>query len=217
MLAFSGDSHRDHSMDPLSGETTRLLRQFRAGDAQARDGLIRRARERLSRHTRHMLRGFPGVRRWEETDDVLQNSLIRLDRALSAVTPESPRHFWNLAALQITRELRDLADHYQGPHGHGANYHTDGGCAESDGCPRSLQHNPDTEGEPASLAEWTLFHEQIQALPEAEREVFGLIWYNGLSQQEAAGVLDTSVRTVKRRWQSARLLLARALYGERPR
>ena len=204
-------------MNPPGGETTQLLGRMRAGDAQARDDLIRRARERLSRHTRHMLRGFPGVRRWEETDDVLQNALIRLDRALSAVTPESARHFWNLAALQITRELHDLADHYQGPHGHGANYHTDGGRAESEGCLRSLRHNPDAEGELASLAEWTLFHEQIQALPEAEREVVGLIWYNGLSQQEAAVVLDTSVRTVKRRWQSARLLLARRLYGERPR
>jgi RNA polymerase sigma-70 factor (ECF subfamily) len=204
-------------MTPPSGETTRLLRQFRSGDAQARDDLLRRARERLSRHTRHMLRGFPGVRRWEQTDDVLQNSLIRLDRALSAVTPESPRHFWNLAALQITRELRDLADHYQGPHGHGANYHTDGGRGEADGCVRSRRHDPDAEAEPGSLAEWTRFHEQILALPEEEREVFGLIWYNGLSQKEAAVVLDTSVRTVKRRWLSARVLLARALYGERPR
>jgi RNA polymerase sigma-70 factor (ECF subfamily) len=190
-------------------DTTVLLARFRNGDPHVRDRLLRHARQRLFCHTRQMLRDFPGVRRWEQTDDVLQNSLIRLDRALSAVTPESARHFWNLAALQITRELRDLADHYQGPHGHGANYHTDGG--------RDAQRAGGGEGEPASVAEWTTFHETIQSMPEEEREVFGLIWYGGLSQKDAASVLNTSLRTVKRRWLSARLRLARALYGERPR
>ena len=32
-----------------------------------------------------MLRRFPGVRAWEETSDVLQNVLLRLDRTLQAV------------------------------------------------------------------------------------------------------------------------------------
>jgi RNA polymerase sigma-70 factor (ECF subfamily) len=41
--------------------------------------------------------------------------------------------------------------------------------------------------------------------------VVGLLWYVGLSQVEAASVLGVSVRTVKRRWQEARIALARAL------
>ena len=38
-----------------------------------------------------MLKGYPGVGRWEQTDDVLQNSLVRLDRALGSVAPPPRR------------------------------------------------------------------------------------------------------------------------------
>ena len=69
---------------------------------------------------------------------------------------------------------------------------------------------------PATLDGWTEFHAQVEALPEDERQAVGLLYYQGLSQEEAAAVLGVSVRTVKRRWQSARLLLAKALRGEPP-
>jgi len=41
------------------------------------------------------------------------------------VAPESSRQFWNLAALQVRRELIDLAHHHLGPQGHGARHHSD--------------------------------------------------------------------------------------------
>jgi RNA polymerase sigma factor (sigma-70 family) len=53
-------------------------------------------------------------------------------------------------------------------------------------------------------------------LPVREREAFGLFWYHGLSQAEAAAVLNVSVPTVKRWWLSARLRLKAALKGQRP-
>ena len=68
----------------MSGEThstTRIqlrLDRLRAGDASARDELLTMACERLRRLARKMLRGYPGVRRWEQTDDVLQNATLRL-------------------------------------------------------------------------------------------------------------------------------------------
>jgi RNA polymerase sigma factor (sigma-70 family) len=163
-----------------------------------------------------MLRGHPGVRRWEETDDVLQNAMLRLDRALKDVALESSLHFWNLAALQINRELLDLADHYQGPHGHGANHHTDWGGKAADDAGRPLHDLPDQAGEPSSLSEWSEFHQTVERLPEVEREVFGLLFYDGLSQGEAAALLGVSVRSFKRRWQETRHALAKALKGERP-
>jgi RNA polymerase sigma factor (sigma-70 family) len=148
-----------------------------------------------------MLGGYPGVGRWEQTDDVLQDALIRLCRALGATTPESPKHFYNLAALQIRRVLLDLAAHYQGPHGTGANHHTDptGGRAAG---------QPTSDGEPETVAEWAEFHRHVEQLPDEDREVFGLLWYQGLTQDEAAELLGISLRTVKRRWQAARLALA---------
>ena len=52
-------------------------------------------------------------------------------------------------------------------------------------------------------------HEHVERLPEQEREVFGLLFYEGLAQAEAARVLGVSVPTVKRLWRSARLRLHR--------
>ena len=72
-----------------------------------------------------MLKFFPVVARWEQTDDVLQNALVRLCRALEAAPPEDARHFYHLAELQIRRELLDLANRYRGPHGIGNSHHTD--------------------------------------------------------------------------------------------
>jgi DNA-directed RNA polymerase specialized sigma24 family protein len=64
---------------------------------------------------------------------------------------------------------------------------------------------------PASLLEWLEFHQRVEALPEQEREVFDLLWYEDMKQKEASEVLGVKLRTLKRRWQSARLILARTM------
>jgi RNA polymerase sigma-70 factor (ECF subfamily) len=61
--------------------------------------------------------------------------------------------------------------------------------------------------EPEDLAQWTQFHTLVESLPEDEREVFNLLFYEALTQEEAAQLLGVNVRTIKRRWQSARLKL----------
>ena len=94
------------------GQTTEahdLLDRLRAGDPSARDLLIALAEERFAALARAMLRRYPQVRRWEETDDLLQAALMRLHRSLAEVRPEDVTHFDNLAAVQIRRELIDLA------------------------------------------------------------------------------------------------------------
>jgi RNA polymerase sigma-70 factor (ECF subfamily) len=203
-----------HAMTDPAGDTTHLLHLLHAGDAQARDALLTYACQRLLCLTRRMLRDYPGLHRWEETDDVFQSAMLRLHRALADVPLESPRHFWRLAALQIRRALLDLARHHLGPGGPGARHHTDAQGRAADDHEDCLQTHADDRGSgPDSLQEWTAFHEQVGTLPEDEREVFGLLWYQGLTQAGAAAVLGVSLRTVKRRWQSARLLLAEALPG----
>ena len=62
--------------------------------------------------------------------------------------------------------------------------------------------------------EWTEFHEQVRALPEEEQEVFNLVWYEQLTQEQAAEVLGVTTRTVRRRWQDARYRLCKARMGE---
>jgi RNA polymerase sigma-70 factor (ECF subfamily) len=193
-------------MTTTAGPTAALVARLRAGDPAARDALVGHACDRLRHLTSRMLKGYPGVGRWEQTDDVLQGALIRLDRALKATVPQSARHFYHLAALQIRRELLDLAAKHAGPEGTGANHQTDGSGAALGGA-------ADPSGGPSSVADWAEFHHAVDRLPAVDREVFGLLWYGGLSQEEAADVVGVSVRTVKRRWQAARLALARAFGG----
>jgi len=69
---------------------------------------------------------------------------------------------------------------------------------------------------PSTLLEWAHFHDAIEKLPQEERETLDLIYYGGLSQEEAAEMLGVSTRTIKRRWRLARILLARALDNEWP-
>jgi RNA polymerase sigma-70 factor (ECF subfamily) len=190
------------------------LDRLKAGDESARQDLIRCACGRLERLTRKMLRGYKRVRRWEQTADVLQNALMRLYRALESVCPATPADFFRLAALNIRRELLDMAKHYYGPQGQGA-HHATGAHKIVSGSRASLDPAVPVE-DPERLAAWTAFHDQIEQLPEEERQLFDLLWYQGLNQAEAAALLNVSERTVKRRWASARLRLHQALGGILP-
>ncbi len=180
------------------------------GDAAAHDALLNHACDRLLRLTRKMFHGYPNLRRWEQTDDVFQNAMLRLHRALAEVRVESVLHFFNLAAVQVRRELLDLAKHHFGPEGGGTNHHTDGQPADDEG--GSLH---DSAAEPDDLSGWSEFHTQVERLPAEELEVVNLLYYEGLTQEEAAKVLGISFRTLKRRWQSAKLRLHEELNRER--
>jgi RNA polymerase sigma-70 factor (ECF subfamily) len=61
------------------------------------------------------------------------------------------------------------------------------------------------------LAIWAEFHERAGELPEDQREVFDLVWYQGLTNAEAADVVGVSTKTIQRRWQAACLSLGEAL------
>lgn len=200
------------AMADSSNQLQPLLARLHAGDATARDDLFRHAAGRLERLTRKMLHGFPTVHRWAGTDDVLQGALVRLLRSLEAVRPTTPRDFLGLAAEQIRRELLDLARHFYGPLGVGANHASRGGA---DGSRDPLQALPDAADGP-DLGAWCEFHEQVRQLPPDEREVVDLLFYQELTQAEAAGLLDVTVRTVQRRWQSALLKLHGALKPHGP-
>src|SRR5262245_29601881 len=58
--------------------------------------------------------------------------------------------------------------------------------------------------------------ETIEGLPEDEREVFDLVGIQGLTHPEAAAVVGVSQKTVQRRLNRARLLLAERLADLRP-
>lgn len=195
--------------DSRTSELQDYLARLQAGDCTARNDLLRVAGTRLTQLTHAMFKDYARLRRWEETGDVLQNALVRLCRALEAVTPPTVRDFYRLATLQIRRELIDLARRHYGPHGVGQRHESH---------PQNESENalPDSTVGPSQLAAWTEFHDKVQELPEEEREVFELIWYQALAHAEVAALLDVSTKTVKRRWQAACLHLHDALGGNLP-
>ena len=204
---------------PMAHDTTaeieRWIGRLQTGDARARDELLACACERLRRLARKMMQDFPSLARFEQSDDVLQNSAIRLSGSLERLMPHTAREFFRLAALEIRRELIDLVRHYYGPQGQGTRLAALP-VALSDAPPHPAYEPPDSTNEPSKLAAWSEFHQKVESLPDEDREMFDLIWYQGLRQSEAASLLGVSERTVKRRWQHARLAVHATLNGRLP-
>jgi RNA polymerase sigma factor (sigma-70 family) len=168
-----------------------------------------------------MIREYPLVHRCEQTDDVFQKAVLRLCRALRQVSPGSTRDLVRLSAAQVRRELLNLSRYYRSRPdllGFG-----DAGLARVSRGSETRVNAPDrarvhsrAEDHALYLDQWTDFHEVVAGLPEPQREVFDLIWYHGLSQQEVASVQGICLRTVKKRWHSARLAIYDALDGILP-
>lgn len=202
---------RHTTMDepPLPPSVEACLRDLAAGEDKARERLLELCSERLRLLAHRMLRRFPAVRRWEETDDVFQNAAMRLYRCLGEVSVESPRDVLALAATQIHRELIDMARHHSGPMAFGSNHATGVQSLEDHS---NIRHPADTASEShTEIDRWTAFHEAIDQLPEIQREVFQLVWYLGADQQSIAELHNCSVRTVKTRWREAREAVKMAL------
>jgi len=217
-FALSGSRPKRMAEVHPSGEEQRLaacLERLAAGDQKARDDLTAIACERMRGIAHRMLRTFPRVRRWDETGDVVQNAALRLYKSLGKVVPEDARGFIGLAAVQVRRELLDLAKKHAGPESYAANHETN--YRRIDGETRAKVDDAPDQGETLErITRWTHLHETAASLPEDERELFHLVWYMGLKQKEAAGVLGCSVRTVKRLWEQAKGLMATAMQDGLP-
>ncbi len=185
---------------PHTTQLRHWLERYRTGDATAADALVRATCGRLESLARKMLRGFPHVRCNVETDDVLQSALVRLLRALETMAPASMRDFYNLAAVQMRRELLDLARHFRHTRQAGEN-----------GDPAEAEQQADDQQD---LERWERFHEEVDRLPVEERELVSLIFYHDWSQAQVAELFGITVRTVQRRWQATLLKLHHLLHEE---
>ena len=201
--------------DTISAALAECLQRLERGDLSVRDRIIELCSGRLHALAHRMLGRYPGVRRWEDTDDVFQNAVMRLHRALGAMQFDTPRSVMALAATQLHRELIDLARRHAGPASYAANHGTNAmpKAAADDGPEHYIDNQSASD---SSLDRWTLFHEAIANLPEDDREVFHLVWYLGADQKTIATLLDCSERTVKYRWRAAREAVRAALDGKAP-
>jgi RNA polymerase sigma factor (sigma-70 family) len=168
---------------------------------------------RLRQLSSKLLGNFATVRRWDNTDDVAQGAAIRLHRALAETVPDNPRGFMALMATQIQRELIDLARKHAGEMSYAGNHGTNvvNGTSGALRFVVDAVEDENTTDEAIPLERWELFHAAVEKLPEEHREVFKMAWYLGADKPSVAKALGMSLRTVERRWQEARGMVARML------
>ena len=199
----------------LQGWLDRLAGDDDAAQEEAVGALIAHSMDRLTQLAQRMLRRNPRLARWEQTDDVMQNAMVRLHRALHAIHPESPEQFYRLAATQMRRELIDMARHHYGPEGAARKHHTEGIAAQRTGG-GFVENQSAKSSEPVDIEAWSRFHEAVERLSESERDVVNLVWYKGMTQKEAAAILGVTDRTIKNRWRNAKLSLQEMLSDDVP-
>ena len=161
------DDESDNALD-------KYLDLFTKGDVSARQHLMRIACQRMQSMAHRMLRGFPQVRRWDDTDDVVQGAALRMNKALADVTPVDAQHFISLAALQIRRELLDLARKHAGPESYAKNHQTNSLRVNGEDVFKIMLAAHDEQAVDREVS-WTKFHEAAASLPDDEREIFNMV------------------------------------------
>jgi RNA polymerase sigma factor (sigma-70 family) len=204
--------------DDSTAVLQRQLERASAGDAEARQRLLERTRDRLMRHARRLLHGgYARLEPFAQTDDIIQQLFLKI--------LQNQDRFWVNADGQPLRRLAEFFGHssawmrdvlcdllrkaYGRDGDRPAMLPLDGGPSDA-----GTQYEPSSDtldGE--KVRRWTEFHEAAARLPDDLRAVFDLLWYQGMPQAEAAALLGIAVRTVKFRWMKARLQVQQALGG----
>jgi RNA polymerase sigma factor (sigma-70 family) len=137
-----------------------------------------------------------------QTDELLSAVTERLLKAMREVRPKNVRQFFALANQHMRWELNDLA--------------------------RRLDEQPSVvvldealvpcppDSDSGLTADGRRILAAIEDLPEDEREVFGLVRVQGMTQAEAARLLGVAIITVKRRLNRGLRLLTEQLADLRP-
>jgi RNA polymerase sigma-70 factor (ECF subfamily) len=193
---------RDGHARPVSLEVA--LRQAASGDAGVRDGVFELAADRMRTMATMHLDRFPRLRRWSRSDDVLQEGVLRLMRAMDAEMPRTPLHFYRLFALQLRRLLVDL---------HRTSFGPEGRHRLHDSPPDEERHGVVHAGREEAVDPLDLedLQRAVDALPTEQREAVELHSYTGLTGAEAAKLLGISAREFWRRFGDAKVALADAL------
>jgi RNA polymerase sigma-70 factor (ECF subfamily) len=180
------------------------------GDTAA-EPVIRELLERAVRRLRQLCANFlyksyPRLTRPPanlDTDELLGGVVAGLLTAMRTTRPTTVRGFFALANQHVRWQLNDLArrlDQHPAP----------AALAESGvlAPPASTASGLGPDGRRMLAA--------IEGLPDDEREVFDLVGIQGLTHSEAATVVGVAEKTVQRRLNRARLLLAERLADLRP-
>jgi RNA polymerase sigma-70 factor (ECF subfamily) len=195
--------------EPTTAAVQRYLDAL-PGEAAA-EPIIRELLERAAGRLRllcatYLYKSYPRLARPPvnlETDEMLGGVVAGLLTALRTTRPPTVRRFFALATQHMRWQLNDLARRLdEQPAGAAL---AESGVAAP---PASTATGLTPDGRRILGA--------IEGLPEDEREVFDLVGIQGLTHVEAAAVVGVSEKTVQRRLNRARLLLAERLADLRP-
>ena len=186
------------------------LAAHRRGEPGAMDQLQVACHGRMETLARRLLRRHPEIRRGcHDTLDILSLAATRLWRALQEVNPESERHLMALAAMQVRRQVIDLARKFGGPWSPDR-HRVDNAVLEDTRWISLLDAAAADIESPTELDRMTRFHQQVDQLPEKLHEVFSMRFYLGATVSEVAKAVGCCNRTVKRRWHEAKEQLIKA-------
>jgi RNA polymerase sigma-70 factor (ECF subfamily) len=138
-----------------------------------------------------------------EPDELLGGVVAGLLTALRTTRPPTVRRFFALANQHIRWQLLDLARRLD---------ERPAAAALAESWVAAPPASTDSDLSPDARR----MLDVIEGLPEDEREVFDLVGIQGLTHGEVAAVVGVSEKTVQRRLNRARLLLAERLADLRP-
>lgn len=182
-------------------EVTQLLQAWGEGDRAALDQLMPLVYDELHRLAQHYLRG-------ERRDHSLQTTALVNEAYLRLVNVQNVQwqdraHFFAISSRLIRQILVDRARH------HG--YQKRGGGRKHVELEESAVIDPGRDGDLLALDEAL---EALSEFDERKSRVVELRFFGGLTQEEAAAVLDVSPDTVRRDWRLAKSWLRKHLSEE---
>jgi RNA polymerase sigma-70 factor (ECF subfamily) len=138
-----------------------------------------------------------------QPEEMLSAVVERMLKAMRSVRPQTVRQFFGLANQHMRWELNDLARRLDKQ-------------ARAQQVTDSVVAAPPLSSASQLSPNTRRILEAIEALPEEEREVFDLLRIQGMTQPEAAKILEVSVKTVQRRLNRSLVLLTEALGDLQP-
>lgn len=184
-----------------SGEVTRLLRAWRQGDSQALEDLIPLVYGELHRIAENYMRKERPGHTLQPTA-VVNEAYLRLT-GRRGVAWESRTHFFAAAAQSMRRILVDYARSRETKKRGGQARHLLDTAVLTE--PRAVE----LIGLDDALA-------RLGALDEEQSRIVELRFFGGLTEEEAAEVLNVSARTIHRKWLLAKAFLHRELKASPP-
>lgn len=173
-----------------------LMKEWQSGDTASGDALLKSIHRELEAIAAAKL--SQELHSSLSTGDLINEAVIRLSR-LNRIEFQDRAHILALASRIMRQVLVDQARLRNAD----KRYHTK----------VTLQTNVGEWQMPVELLALDLYLDELRTIDPQRADIVEMRFFGGMSLTDISTVLDVSVSTVKRRWQSSRLWLQHRLDG----